>query len=105
MTLSLEGVGPSYANKIVAEILKKSADFSGLIAPQFAKKKFYTDLQKFHKLLSSLKNPTLKPADQLEKVIEYYTPIFELLYDDYRRRTGDLDSLLKVYLYLIILML
>ncbi|MCK5058155.1 MAG: ATP-dependent helicase [Candidatus Aminicenantes bacterium] len=92
----LEGIGPSYANKIVAEILKKSEDFSGLIAPQFAKKKFFADLQKLYKLLSSLKDPTLKPADQLEKVIIYYTPMFELLYDDYRRRTGDLDSLLRI---------
>lgn len=92
----LEGIGPANANKIIAEILKKNGELSGLVAGEFSTKKFFPDLQELHKLLSFLKKSTLRPADQLEKVIIYYTPIFELQYDDYRRRTGDLDSLLRI---------
>jgi DNA helicase-2/ATP-dependent DNA helicase PcrA len=92
----LEGIGPAIANKIMAEILKKGGNIDGLIAPQFSTKKFFTGLRKLYDLLFSLKQSNIRPADQLEQVIIYYTPIFELLYDDYRRRTGDLDSLLKI---------
>lgn len=92
----LEGIGPTTANKIIAEILKKGGDFQGMTAPEFTTKKFFAGLRKLHALLSSLKKSKLRPADQLEQVIIYYTPIFELQYDDYRRRMGDLDSLLKI---------
>lgn len=96
LLLLIEGIGPASANKIIAKIIQSGGDLKELISPDFAKKKFYEDLQKLHKVLSrqmgSRKNPTAK----LEAVIDYYAPLFELKYDDYKRRREDLESLLRI---------
>ncbi|MCK4763149.1 MAG: ATP-dependent helicase [Candidatus Aminicenantes bacterium] len=92
----LEGIGPTWARRITGKILEKSGDLLGLIAGEFVKKKFFKNLQDLYKLLSALRSPALSPADKLEKVIEFYTPIFQLQYDDFTRRQGDLNSMLRI---------
>ncbi|MCI0471484.1 MAG: ATP-dependent helicase, partial [Candidatus Aminicenantes bacterium] len=92
----LEGIGPTFANKIIAEIFAKNGDFLALISPGFEKKKFFGALQALYKLLASLVKSTMKPGALLDAVIEYYNPIFALQYDDFHRRKGDLDSLSRI---------
>ncbi|MCP4157984.1 MAG: ATP-dependent helicase [bacterium] len=94
--LLLEGIGPATASKIIAKVLEGGGEFAGLIAPEFAKKKYYSRLQDLHSLLSRLSGSIMSPTLQLEAISEYYQPIFELRYDDYRRRARDLDSLLRI---------
>jgi DNA helicase-2/ATP-dependent DNA helicase PcrA len=96
LLLLIEGIGPTSASKIVAKILYFGGSLEQLLAKDFAKKKFFNELRKLHALLSRLSGSKLKPTEKLEAVIEYYSPLFELKYDDFRRRKEDLNSLLRI---------
>jgi DNA helicase-2/ATP-dependent DNA helicase PcrA len=96
LLLLLEGIGPSTASRILAKILQSGGDLGQLLAADFAKKKFSHDLHKLHGLLSRLAGSRLKPAEKLEDIIEYYSPLLELKYEDFKRRRLDLESLLHV---------
>ncbi len=92
----MEGIGPASANKIIAKIFEKGGDLGELISPDFANKKFSDELRKLHAVLSRLMASRLSPAEKLEAIIEYYTPLFETKYDDFHRRREDLESLLRI---------
>jgi DNA helicase-2/ATP-dependent DNA helicase PcrA len=92
----MEGIGAASASKIIQAVIQAGGDFNQLTAPDFAKRKFYEGLKKLHALLARLAGSRLRPSEQLEAVIEFYTPLFELQYDDYRRRREDLHSLLRI---------
>ncbi|MCP5104582.1 MAG: ATP-dependent helicase [bacterium] len=94
--LLIEGIGSVTARRIIAAVLQKGGDLKQLISPDLEKKKFYQELRKLHAVLSRLMGRRLTPAQQLEAVIEYYTPLFEAAYDDYGRRREDLESLLRI---------
>jgi DNA helicase-2/ATP-dependent DNA helicase PcrA len=94
--LLIEGIGPTSAAHITALLFRQGGDLQQLLSDHFAKKKFFNHLQKLHALLSRLSGSRLKPAEKLEAVIEYYTPLFELKYEDFRRRREDLASLLRI---------
>ncbi len=94
--LLLEGIGPSYAARIIARILEEAGSLDGLLASEFSRKKFYDELKKLHSALSHLKKPGIRPTDQLQKVIKYYSPLFRFHYDDFPRRENDLESLLRI---------
>jgi len=96
LLLLIEGIGPASAKKIIAKIFQSGGDLGQLIAGDFVKKKFFEELQKLHALLSRLAGSRLKPAEKLDIIIDYYTPFFELQYDDARRRKEDLLSLLRI---------
>ncbi len=96
LLLLIEGIGPASANKIIAKIIQGGGDVKELISPDFEKKKFYEELRELYKLLSRLMGSRKNPAAKLEAVIDYYAPLFELKYDDYKRRREDLESLLRI---------
>ena len=96
LLLLLEGIGPATASRIVGKIYEKAGDLGALVSSEFEKKKFYGDLQKLHMVLWRLSREGLTPARQLEAILEYYTPLFEAKYDDFRRRREDLESLLRI---------
>lgn len=92
----IDGLGPVSATNIIAKIVQGGGDLGGLIAKDFAKKKYFDELRKLHVLLSRLVGSKLSPADKLEAAIDYYEPFFQMKYDDYRRRNRDLESLLRI---------
>jgi DNA helicase II / ATP-dependent DNA helicase PcrA len=94
--LLIEGIGPATASRITANIFQAGGDISQLLGQDFAKKKYFGELKKLHALLSRLAGSSLKPSEKLEAVIKYYKPLFELKYDDYRRRRLDLESLQRI---------
>lgn len=96
LLLLIEGIGPASANKIIAKIIQSGGDLGELISPDFAKKKFYEKLRELHTVLSRLMGSRTNPATKLEAIIDYYIPLFELKYDDYKRRREDLESLLRI---------
>jgi DNA helicase-2/ATP-dependent DNA helicase PcrA len=96
LLLLIEGIGPTSAGRILAKIIHSGGDLNRLLSQDFAKKKFFNDLQKLHALLSRLTGSRLKPAEKLEAAVEYYNPLFELKYEDYKRRRLDLESLLRI---------
>lgn len=94
--LLLEGLGPTSARRITEAVIKSGGELNALLSPEFSKKKFSPQLQKLHSMLVRLKNSKLKPAEQMEAVIEFYEPFFQFQYDDYRRRREDINSLLRL---------
>jgi len=96
LLLLIDGIGTASAQKILAKIAYYGGSLEQLTAKDLAKKKFFDELRKLHTLLSRLSGSKLKPAEKLEAAIEYYTPLFESKYDDFRRRKEDLNSLLRI---------
>ena len=96
LLLLIDGIGTASAEKIITNIIRFGGSLEQLLAKDFAKKKYFDDLRKLHALLSRLTGSKLKPAEKLEAIIEYYTPLFEEKYDDFRRRKEDLVSLLRI---------
>jgi len=96
LLLLIEGIGPASANKIIAKIIQSGGDVRELISSDFEKKKFYEELRELYKVLSRQMGSRKNPAAKLEAVINYYAPLFELKYDDYKRRREDLESLLRI---------
>ncbi|UCH96523.1 MAG: ATP-dependent helicase [Candidatus Aminicenantes bacterium] len=96
LLLLIEGIGSASASKIITKIFQQGGALEQLLSKDFAKKKYFNDLGKLHALLSRLSGSRLKPAEKLEAVIEYYSPLFELKYDDFGRRREDLRSLLRI---------
>jgi DNA helicase-2/ATP-dependent DNA helicase PcrA len=94
--LQFNGLGPSSASKILAKVLESPGNFDGLIASDFFKKVFFKELEALHSLLTTIVNPNIKPVDQLQLVLEFYLPYFQVQFDDYVRRAKDLDSLLRI---------
>jgi DNA helicase-2/ATP-dependent DNA helicase PcrA len=96
LLLLIEGIGPATAGKIVGKVFQAGGDVKGLVSTEFTGKKFYLDLQKLYLVLSRLTGGELTPTRQMEAILEYYTPLFESKYDDFRRRREDLESLLRI---------
>jgi DNA helicase-2/ATP-dependent DNA helicase PcrA len=96
LLLLIEGIGPASANKIITKIIRSGGDLKELVSPDFEKKKFFEELRELYKVLSRLTRSRKKPAVKLEAAIDFYAPLFELKYDDYKRRREDLESLLRI---------
>lgn len=94
--LLIEGIGTVAASKIVDRIFQSGGDLAALLAADFDKKKFTGGLQKLHGVLAHAAGSSLNPAEKLQIIMEYYSPLFEKKYEDYRRRLEDLESLLRI---------
>ena len=91
-----EGVGEKTAINIASSISENGSDYEGLVSDKFTSKKFGTDLKNLYDLLINLKRSDIDPIKQIERIVEYYKPHFEMLYDDNWRRVADLDSIVEL---------
>ncbi len=89
--LLLEGVGPKMADTIYKMVQDVNGNLACLDLTVFSKKKFYISLCELFSLLLEVQD--LSPSDLVSKVVTYFTPILKTTYDDYHKRTSDLDSL------------
>ncbi|MCP4217075.1 MAG: ATP-dependent helicase [bacterium] len=96
LLLLFPGIGPATAQKVIGLVIGSGGNFKELKSEHFANKKYYDTLCKLSDLLTHLSTKPLKPAEQLDYVILYYTPIFEKRYDDFKRRARDLESLVRI---------
>jgi DNA helicase II / ATP-dependent DNA helicase PcrA len=87
----VEGVGPKKAHDLLASLVKVDQPYdvlrgvSGRSGP---------GLKNLANTLQSLSgSPDLKPAEQVNQIYEYYLPILKEHYDDYPKRTRDLEHL------------
>jgi DNA helicase-2/ATP-dependent DNA helicase PcrA len=91
--LMLDKIGPKTAQKILIAIKTADNPLAGL-ADFPAAKSWQAGFKALVELFSTLQEPGLSPAVQFERLLEYYQPIFErLYYDDYPKRSRDLDQL------------
>jgi len=94
--LLLDGIGSTTAKKISEKIIEEGGKISILSDPVFMNKKFGPSLIELGKLISQLSKSKKKPSSLLESLLEYYTPVLRNIYEDYRKRQLDLDSLLRI---------
>jgi DNA helicase II / ATP-dependent DNA helicase PcrA len=85
-----EGVGPKTAQKILDELA--TARISIKANPDNAAEFRYKDsIAELFQLLYKLHTIKELPSEKLERVIEYYYPLFKVKYDDYNKRAKDLE--------------
>ncbi|MFN3921878.1 MAG: ATP-dependent helicase, partial [Caldimicrobium sp.] len=92
--LLMEGIGPRTAEKIINTLKNDPSFFS----PSKLKSLLpYADFMKFSEVYFSIKPYAEAPTEILQKVWEFYEPIFQrIYYEDYYRRVKDLDGLLAL---------
>ncbi len=94
--LLLEGIGTETAKRICADVHAAKDPFRQ-VPPAFQNKAYSPELKKIADLLAALAAASKKEVSSLlEKTIIYYTPLLKRQYDDYRKRTDDLKSLLSM---------
>ena len=92
----LKGIGPKKADMII-NLLVENGNFFHL--PESAlsvKEKSDESLAGLFAMLKEIKEKDLPPSEALRTVYDFYSPILERKYDDYHKRTGDLDSFMAI---------
>ncbi len=90
--LLMRGIGPKSAEKILGEVISEKKGFSA--ESKLIEK--HEDAKKLFALLRTLKGQDLRPEELLSVFFEYYQPLLQEKYDDYHKRTNDLESLQRM---------
>jgi DNA helicase II / ATP-dependent DNA helicase PcrA len=89
-----EGVGPKTAQRILDELAtaRISIDENPGSKKQFA----YEKIKELFVFLYKLRNSQAPPSELVGMVFEYYHPIFKIKYDDFNKRSKDLETLQNI---------
>jgi DNA helicase-2/ATP-dependent DNA helicase PcrA len=87
----VEGVGPKKAQDVMAALVKSDNPYVALRAMPGRSGKGLRDLALTLESLAGAGD--LRPAEQVNHIYEYYLPILKAQYDDYPKRTRDLEHL------------
>ncbi len=87
----VEGVGPKKAQDVMAALVKSPNPYRALSEMTGRSGKGLKDLALTLESLAG--SGDLRPAEQVGHIYEYYLPILKEHYDDYPKRTRDLDHL------------
>ncbi len=82
--LLIDGIGQQSANKLIPILNSNSEELSHFTQKNEKLKKLFT-------VLSENQNPSVKPVEAVQNIIEYYTPIMNEKFDDYSKRQKDLE--------------
>lgn len=95
--LLLDGIGEKAAERLLYSIVKERAGVNALKAdnPHLKGAKL-EELKHLSKLLDDCELIINSPADVLELIIKFYTPIMKSKFDDYHKREPDIESLRKI---------
>ncbi len=88
--LLLNGIGPKSAAKLIVQLQAEADPFSWL-ASYPKKSKYRLDIQRLGATLQKIIPCT--PAEQVQLLREYYSPILRDKYEDYEKREPDLEQL------------
>jgi DNA helicase-2/ATP-dependent DNA helicase PcrA len=92
--LSLDGLGPKAAGDVIADLLSSKAKDPQAVLAKLAKRMFYPELAALFQLVFG--SSELSVTELMERVLVYYRPIFTTRYDDFPKRTQDLESLIEI---------
>ncbi len=100
--LLVDGVGPRTAEKILDDILSKrvgpAGDATSTRLPSFWPS-YNSYPEKTVPLFATLKDASaehLSPTDRVQRLLQYYEPIFKLRYDDHNKRAKDLEMFVQI---------
>ncbi len=96
LLMLLEGVGPKKSQALIDAML--SRDGGGLAALKTAAEKGAgaQALRDLVRLLEDIGGESMTPAERMNTVCGYYLPILKQQYDDYPKRTKDLEHLYTI---------
>jgi len=86
-----EGVGPKTAQKILDELA--TARLTIEKHPGSKKEFQYEKMKELFVLLHKLHTSQAPPSERVGMVFDYYYPIFKIKYDDFNKRSKDLETL------------
>lgn len=90
-----EGVGPKSAQKII-DLITESKISTDVNPEKFSAMKFNDIIFNLFSVLHKLRTSKLTPTEALELIINYYSPIFKITYDDFNKRSKDLDIFMNI---------
>ncbi len=91
----IKNVGEIKARKII-KWMKTNDIPPGRLAQWPGLGKRDSGIKPLSKILESLSSDNITPKKAIEKVMEYYTPIMEGMFDDYPRRQKELDQIIPM---------
>jgi len=89
-----DGIGPKTAQKILDELA--TARISIEENPGAQKKFAYEKIKELFVFLYKLRTTHAPPTELIGMVLDYYQPIFKLKFDDFNKRSKDLETLLNI---------
>lgn len=92
--LLVEGVGPKKAQDVIAALVKADHPYAALRDVSGRSGRGLKDLANTLESMTNAEN--LRPAEQVNHIYEYYLPILKDQYDDYPKRTKDLEHLYTI---------
>jgi DNA helicase-2/ATP-dependent DNA helicase PcrA len=100
--LLVDGVGPRTAERILEEILAgrmnqaQSETSSALPVFWSGLKQFPDQVQPLFDALKDSAATHLLPTDRVQRIMQYYEPVFKKRYDDFTKRRKDLDMFQQI---------
>ena len=95
LLLLIEGVGPKTTNGIIMSIKDTGKNILSVL-DQFSGARLKNGIRKLIEVLNEITEKNMTPAEKVNSLIKYYTPILTEKHDDYPKRLKDLDHLLMI---------
>lgn len=95
MLLLIDGVGPRIAENIISEILR-SGDWCPALASLQESARSGAGVRRLIAALEHATKESIPFSETVSILADYYLPILQDRYDDYQRRTADIDSLRQI---------
>ncbi|MEK6694535.1 MAG: ATP-dependent helicase [Nitrospirota bacterium] len=92
----LEGVGPKKSRPLIDTMLSREGDWLDVLKAAAEKGAGALGLRDLVRLLEDIGGASMTPAEQMNAVCGYYLPILKQQYDDYPKRTKDLEHLYTI---------
>ncbi len=92
----LEGVGPKKSQTLIEAMLSRDANWLDVLKAAAEKGAGALGVRDLVRLLEDIGGASLTPAEQMNAVCGYYLPILKQQYDDYPKRTKDLEHLYTI---------
>ena len=95
--LLVDGVGPRTAEKVIDDVVnRRSSSRSDLPAFWGEYNAYPESVKSLFETLREASSDKYAPADKVQKILAYYSPLFTRRYDDFNKRRKDLDMFQQI---------
>ena len=90
-----EGIGPAKAQRILEELSSGKLNL-GSNPESVLDNKYKDNIFLLFQFLHNLHKKKGSPTEKAEEVVDFYTPLFKKKYDDFNKRSKDLETLINI---------
>ena len=95
--LLVDGVGPRTAEKVIDDVMtRRSSSRSDLPAFWGEYNAYPESVKSLFETLREASSDKYAPADKVQKILAYYSPLFTRRYDDFNKRRKDLEMFQQI---------